>query len=106
MINLRETGEGIVVPVRAHPKARRNAVTGVHAGRLKIAVTAPPERGKANDAIAALLADVLRLRPSQICLLSGATSPQKEFLVTGATLAFVRKAVSTIVAASQSEGSC
>jgi uncharacterized protein len=106
MIDLRETGDGIIVPIRAHPKARRNGVTGVHAGRLKIAVTAPPERGKANDAIAALLADALRLRPAQIGLLSGATSSQKEFLVTGATLVFVRDALANIVRAGQSGGPC
>jgi uncharacterized protein YggU (UPF0235/DUF167 family) len=50
---------------------------------LKVAVTQAPERGKANRAIIELLADALGLRKSQITLLSGETSQQKQFLITG-----------------------
>jgi uncharacterized protein (TIGR00251 family) len=75
--------EGTIVPVRAQPGARKDAIVGVHAGALRVAVTAPPERGKANEAIAAVLAETLGCRPSQVALLSGASSRQKRFLVAG-----------------------
>jgi hypothetical protein len=82
-VELSAHAEGTIVPVRAQPGARRDAIVGVHAGALRVAVTAAPERGKANEAIAAVLAEALGCRPSQVALLSGAASRQKRFLVVG-----------------------
>ncbi len=93
-IDLVEVEGGVIVPVRAQPKARRNGVIGVHAGRLKIAVTEAPEKGKANAAIAGVLAEILGVRTSQIQLVAGATAAQKKFLIGGATLDSVRRALS------------
>jgi hypothetical protein len=73
--------EGCVLPVRAQPKARKNAVIGEHGGALKLAVTAPPDRGRANKALVELLCDVLDLKRSQIELLAGETSQDKRFLI-------------------------
>ncbi|MFO1041407.1 MAG: DUF167 domain-containing protein [Planctomycetaceae bacterium] len=84
-IQLDATPSGIVLPVKAQPGARRNGITGEHAGALKIAVTQAPEKGKANDAIIDVLVEALGLKRNQIELISGATSPQKKFLVTGLT---------------------
>ncbi len=83
MIDLAVHSEGTVLAVHAQPGARRNAVLGLRAGALRVAVTAAPEKGKANAAIAAVLADTLGCRSSQIALLSGETSRQKRFLVAG-----------------------
>ena len=84
-IQLDTTPSGIVLPVKAQPGARRNGITGEHAGALKVAVTQAPEKGKANDAIIDVLVEALGLKRNQIELISGATSPQKKFLVTGLT---------------------
>jgi uncharacterized protein (TIGR00251 family) len=73
--------EGLILPVRARAGARRNEVGGEQDGMLKVSVTQAPEKGKANKAIAALLADALDLRKSQIELTAGETSPQKRFLI-------------------------
>jgi uncharacterized protein len=73
--------DGIVLPVRAQTRARTARIVGEHAGALKVAVTDPPEKGKANDAIAALLADHLGLKQSQVRLISGASSRNKRFLL-------------------------
>ncbi|MBI1348443.1 DUF167 domain-containing protein [bacterium] len=80
---MESTADGVILPVRAQPGSRKNAVTGVHDSRLKVAVTQVAEKGKANDAIAAVLAEALDLKPSQLQLVSGATNPLKKFLVTG-----------------------
>lgn len=72
---------GIILPVRAHAGARRNALKGIHAGALQVMVTQAPEKGKANRAIIELLADKLDLRKNQLELLAGETSSQKKFLV-------------------------
>lgn len=71
------------MPVKAQPGARRNGVVGEHAGSLKVAVTQAPEKGKANAAIIEVLADLLELKRGLFQLVSGATSSQKRFLVSG-----------------------
>ena len=86
MIGLERHADGTVLPVRAHPGARRDEIRGEHAGALRVAVRQAPEKGKANKAIAGLLARALEVRKSQIELLSGETSPQKRFLVRGIPL--------------------
>ncbi len=85
MIDLTVHAQGTVLAVLAQPGAKRNAVLGTRAGALRVAVTAPPEKGKANAAIGAVLADSLGCRTSQIALISGETSRQKRFLVIGVT---------------------
>jgi hypothetical protein len=83
MIKLIQHPEGCILPVKAQAGARKNAAVGEHAGALKLAVTAAPERGKANKALITLLADLFKVKRSQIELLSGQTSPEKRFLVRG-----------------------
>lgn len=83
MVNLTPHAEGTLVAVRAQPGARKNAVGGEHAGALKVAVTAPPEDGRANAAIVELLREWLGLRRSEVELASGATSLNKQVLVRG-----------------------
>jgi uncharacterized protein len=83
MIAITEHPEGCILPIRAQPGARKNAVIGEHNGALKIAVTAPPDRGKANKALVELLGRVLAVKRAQIELCSGLTSHDKRFLVRG-----------------------
>jgi len=92
-IQLDETDDGVVLPVRAQPRARKNSITGVHDGSLKVAVTAVPEKGKANDAILKLLAGSLDLRRSQLQIVSGASSSQKRILVRDMTPPELRKRI-------------
>jgi uncharacterized protein len=80
---------GCVLPVRAQPGARKPGVKGEHAGALKLAVAAPPEDGRANDALVDLIRDLLDLKRGQVELISGAASRDKRFLVRGLTAAQV-----------------
>jgi uncharacterized protein (TIGR00251 family) len=98
MLTLEQNSRGVVLLVRAHPGARRNAILGVREGALRIAVTAAPEKGKANQAIIALLSKTLGISKSKIELVSGETSPNKRMLVTGMQLDQLRQALETIVA--------
>jgi uncharacterized protein (TIGR00251 family) len=86
-IQLTETEDGILMPVHAHARARRNGIAGVHDGRLKLSVTQAPEKGKANRVILRMLAKLLDLSPSQVLLVSGQVSPQKVVCVSGIALA-------------------
>jgi uncharacterized protein (TIGR00251 family) len=81
MITITAHPEGCLLAVRAQPGARKNGVIGEHAGMLKVAVTAPPEDGRANLAITELLRDWLCLKRSQVELASGATNRNKQFLI-------------------------
>ena len=66
--------------VRVTPKAGRNTVNVV-GDLLKVAVTAAPENGKANNAVRELLATALGLAPSRLHLIRGASSRDKLFRV-------------------------
>jgi uncharacterized protein (TIGR00251 family) len=83
VIAVTEHADGCVLPVRAQPGARRCAVLGEQAGALKVAVTAPPEDGRANKALLETLREALDLKRSQLELLGGATSRDKRFLIRG-----------------------
>lgn len=83
MIDLVATDSGTILPVRAQPGARRNGIVGEHAGALRIAVTAAPEKGKANEAIAGVLAEALAVRPSAVSIVSGEASRSKRFRIEG-----------------------
>ncbi len=69
------------VHVKVVPGAKRSRVVGLLGDRLKIQVAAPPEDGKANAAVAQVLAEALRLDSSRVQLISGATNPRKTFRV-------------------------
>lgn len=87
MIAVTEHAEGCVLPVRAQPGAKRVGVQGERNGALKVAVTAPPEDGRANKALVEVLREALGLKRSQVELLSGETSRDKRFLIRGLTKA-------------------
>jgi len=77
---------GVILPVKAQPGAKQNAIRGERDGALCVAVTQVAEKGKANKAIVEVLAKGLGLKRSQVDLLGGETAAQKKFLITGVTL--------------------
>jgi uncharacterized protein (TIGR00251 family) len=85
MLSITQHPEGCILSVWAQPGARREGVLGEHGGALKVAVSAPPEQGKANKALMQILRDVLGLKRSQLELVSGETSREKRFLIRGVT---------------------
>ena len=80
-MEIKRAENGLVVPVLVNPGASRNRICGEHAGRLKVAVSAPPEGGKANEALRKYLAKRLKVSRSRIQIISGQTSRQKEVLI-------------------------
>jgi uncharacterized protein (TIGR00251 family) len=83
MFVIGEHPEGLVLLVRAQPAARKNGFKGEHGGALRIAVTAPPEDGRANEALVELLREKLQLKRSQVELIGGHASRDKKFLIRG-----------------------
>ncbi|WP_145242829.1 DUF167 domain-containing protein [Urbifossiella limnaea] len=83
MVTLTPHLDGVLMSIRAQPGARKNAVVGEHGGALKVAVTAPPEDGRANAAIVELLRDWIGLKRSEIELATGPTNRNKQVLIRG-----------------------
>lgn len=90
----RDTPDGCTLSIRLHPGAKKNAVTGLHDGALKIALNAPPVDGKANDALIAFVAERIKLPRSKITLIAGTTSRSKTLRITGKSAAEVAAALS------------
>lgn len=89
-VEVTQTSHGAVFGVKAQPRARREGVAGEWNGCVKITVREPAEGGRANAAIAAVLAEVLRVRPAAVELRSGAASTRKSFAVSSLDAATVR----------------
>jgi uncharacterized protein (TIGR00251 family) len=89
--------EGTILPVLAQPGSKRNAVLGERAGALRVAVTAAPEKGKANSAIQSVLAASLGCKAAQVTLLSGASARQKRFLIGGIRPEELRQRLSALI---------
>jgi len=86
-----------VLPVRAAPGARRAGVQGEQAGALKVAVTAPPQDGRANEALVEALRQALGLKRSQVELIGGQTSRDKRFLIRGLKRAELEKRLAALL---------
>ena len=78
-------GGGVLLPVKVSAGASRDGVTGVHDGRLKVSVRTAPEKGKANKAVIALLAQTLGVPRRDLEITRGATSARKTIAVRGLT---------------------
>ena len=80
------SADGVALRVKVVPGSSRTAVRGVLADRLKVAVAAPPEAGKANEALCAVLAKALGVPRRQVAVGSGARRAEKTVRVTGIEL--------------------
>ena len=63
------------------PRASRNAIVGWIGDRLKVAVTAPPEKGRANAAVLKLLARELGIRQADLRITTGETASAKTVVI-------------------------
>lgn len=76
---------------RIQPGARRNEISGEYGNGIKVRLTAPPEQGKANQALISLLAEKTRLKENQISIIRGHTSRNKVVVFNGIEETEVRK---------------
>jgi uncharacterized protein len=74
---LRNTPRGLVLSIRATPKAAKDEIAGIRNGALLVKVTAAPEKGKANAAVIGLFAKTIGVPKSAFDLVSGDTDRNK-----------------------------
>ena len=91
MIPIRESGGEVTFAVKVHPRAKKNAITGEMGDALKIALTAPPVEGRANEAVIEFLAEVLRVPRASVSIAAGQSSRKKVIRVSGVTAAQVEE---------------
>lgn len=75
--------EGVDLPVKAVPGAKRDEVVGWLGERLKVRVSQPPEDGKANAAICRVVAAGLGVKVGMVIVARGASHPEKVLRITG-----------------------
>ena len=67
------------------PGASKTEIAGWLGPQLKVRVTAPPERGRANSQVIACIAGALNIPITQVTLISGERSEQKTLEIAGLT---------------------
>jgi uncharacterized protein (TIGR00251 family) len=91
MIPIHETAGGATLAVKVHPRAKKNAITGEVGDTLKLAVTAPPVDGRANQACIEFFANLLDVPRSSVTIASGETSRNKVIRVAGLSSDEIRR---------------
>ena len=86
-----------LLQLKVSPGASRNAVLGFLGETLKLAVTAAPERGKANEAVEALLAEALDLPKGAVRVDAGHPARSKRVEIAGLEAAEILRRLRTIL---------
>ena len=90
MIPINDTTQGATFQIKVHPRAKKNAIVGEVGDALKLALTAPPLEGRANDACIAFFAELLNVPRSSVTIAAGQSSRNKVIRVAGITADEVR----------------
>ena len=83
----------VTLEVHVKPRASRTKLVGIKQGALEVAVSAPPVDGAANDALCALIAEVLGTAKGRVSVVGGAASRKKRVAVHGVDKAAASAAV-------------
>ena len=93
MLNLVVEGDAVLLPVKVVPGASRTRYVGEWGERAKLAVAAPPEKGRANKALIGFLAKALAVHKSNVTVVAGRTSSVKTIRIERVTADAVRAAL-------------
>jgi uncharacterized protein len=83
MATIENSPKGVTFAIKVHPRAKKNAITGEVGDALKLALTAPPVDGKANDACIDFFARLLKVPRSSVTIAAGHASRNKVIRVAG-----------------------
>lgn len=72
---------GTLVKLYVQPGARSSEIMGVHAGRLKVKIGAPPRDGEANEEIVSFLAKILGVPKKEVEILRGESGRSKDIFL-------------------------
>lgn len=83
---LKETQNGVIVPIKVIPRAHCNEIVGWENLEVKIRIKAVPEKGNANDALLRFIAKYFAVSLSSVTLISGENSRHKRICISEITL--------------------
>ncbi len=90
MVCIEPIGGGVHIRIKVVPNASRDEIVGIVGGRIKVRVKSPPESGKANKAVIAMIADLLGLKKNAVSILFGNKNPKKTVGIFGVSVDIVR----------------
>ncbi len=82
-VQIREEAGMLLLSVRIQPKATRNQIVGAYNGALKIRLTAPAQKSRANRQLLEFLAHTLNLSAKNVSLSRGRSSRDKTVEIRG-----------------------
>ncbi len=78
---MRETP--LTITVQVQPRSSRDEIIGLHEGRLKIRISAPPVDGKANERLTEVIAKAFGVSKSSVEIVKGHHSRVKTITISG-----------------------
>jgi uncharacterized protein (TIGR00251 family) len=76
----------ITITVQVQPRSSGDGIAGLHEGRLKIRISAPPVDGKANERLTEVIARAFGVSKSSVEIIKGHTSRLKTVRITGVSM--------------------
>ncbi len=80
---IREVDGGVVFSAKIVPGSSKTSVCGMLDKMVKIKISAPPEKGKANQRLVEFLAKKLGVKKKDVHIISGQTNPVKSVEISG-----------------------
>ena len=74
---------GVIFGVKVVPASSKTAIAGPFDGKLKVKISAAPEKGKANQCLCEFLAKKLGVKKNCVTIISGKTNPVKDVQILG-----------------------
>src|SRR5215467_9806136 len=96
VIPIHDTPAGAAFRVKLHPRARKNAITGIVGDALKLSLTAPPVEGKANQAVIEFLAAFFDIPRSSVTIASGKSNRLKMVNIRGTRLDHLQQRLAAV----------
>ncbi len=87
---IRPSSGRLLVAVKVVPGASKTIIGGMRDGAILARIAAPPEKGKANEALVADLARILGIAKSDVQIVSGASSRRKTLSIPALAEAKIR----------------
>lgn len=82
-LNVQEVEAALILPVKVVPGSSKTAIAGLINGMLKVKVSAPTRKGKANKCLINFLAKKLKLKRQDVSIISDRTAAVKKLRVVG-----------------------
>ena len=73
----------ITITVQVQPRSSSDGIAGLHEGRLKVRISAPPVDGKANERLTEVIAKTFGVSKSSVEIIKGHTSRLKTLRISG-----------------------